>query len=173
MTDHTPESVAVEQCRYMAAAYPTLDPSETCGDFGDHRHDEPTFTLARAMAEVFQNPSPSDEQIAWFLSDATAVVDDFDPKPESWQVTGLEPVDEPGIEFTLTINGVEYVIQENDSGGHVETHPVARLTYRSWLCTCGMEEQERTGHSPQHDPEVCDLAAGDEQSLRPGTGVES
>ncbi len=156
----------VDQCRYMAAAYPTLDASETCDE---HHHDPHTFALAEAFAGVFQQSNPSDEQVAWFLNDATAVVDDFDPKPESWQVTGLEPVDEPGLEFVLTINGVEYVIQENDSGGHVETHPVARLTYRSWLCTCGMEEQERTGHSPQHDPEVCDLADDEEPHTPPGS----
>lgn len=149
MTGHDDEKAGVEKCRYMAAAYPTLDASDTCGDFGDHRHDEPTFTLARAMAEVFQQPDPSDEQVAWFLEDAGSVVDDFAVGTTTWTVGDLREAEEHDLDFYITINGVQYVIQ---TPGHKETsHPVALNEYRSWHCTCGMAEQERTGHSPQHE----------------------
>lgn len=119
-----------EKCRYMAAAYPSLDADDTCTE---HRHDEPTFALARAMAAVFQQPDPTDEQIGWLLNDAAAVVDDFAPAPASWTVSELEISREPGLDFTLTINGIDYVIQENDSGGHVVSHPVARVEWESWI----------------------------------------
>ena len=78
--------MSTEQCRYMRAAYPTLDAVDTCSE---HRHDAPTFALARALAEVFQQPDPDDERIGWFLDDAAAVIDDFDPAPLSWTVTSL------------------------------------------------------------------------------------
>lgn len=154
-----------EQCRYLAAAYPMLDADDTCSE---HRHDEATFSLARAMAAVFQQPDPTDEQVGWFMDDAAAVVnDDFDPAPAEWVVTEPQITTESGLDFTLTINGAEYVIQENDSGGHVASHPVARDEYRSWLCTCGMAEQERTGHAPQHE-DWCELA-DDDADLAPMT----
>jgi hypothetical protein len=118
------------QCKFMRAAYPILDADDTCYD---HRHDEQTFALARAMAEVMQQPEPSDEQIAWFLNDAGAVVDDFIPVPSSWSVSKPKETREPGLDLTFRINGIEYVIQENDSGGHVESHPVSRATWDEWM----------------------------------------
>lgn len=126
----TGEQAAPAQCRYMAAAYPSLDADDTCSE---HRHDAPTFALARAMAVAFQQPEPTDEQIGWCLNDAAAVVDDFDPAPLSWTVTPPELTREVGLDFTLTINGAEYVIQENNSGGHVESHPVSREQYDEWI----------------------------------------
>lgn len=127
------DKISEAQCRYMAAAYPTLDAEETCR-FA-HRHDPGTFALAEAMAMQFQHPDPSDEQIAWFLNDAAAVVDDFIPPPERWTVdTLLEEEDEDetnliGIEFRFRVNGVEYVVR---SGDKVETHPISRATWDGW-----------------------------------------
>lgn len=125
-----------DQCRYMTAAYPNLDADDTCSE---HRHDEPTFALARAMAAAFQQPNPTDEQIGWCMDDAGAVVGDFDPAPDEWTVTEPKLTNEPGLDVTLTINGVEYVIQENDSGGHVVCYPVSRATWDVW--TAEAEEQ--------------------------------
>jgi hypothetical protein len=117
------------KCRYMEAAYPTLDAEDTCG-YAAHRHDTQTFALARALAVAAQDPNPSDEQIAWFLEDAAAVVDDFDPTPATWNATEPRLADEPGLEFTMTINDVPYVVQ---TGGHKEpAHPLRRSTWEEW-----------------------------------------
>lgn len=58
---------------------------------------------------------------------------DFDPAPLSWTVTEPELTREAGLELTLDVNGVEYVVQENDSGGHVVAHPVSRVTWDRWM----------------------------------------
>lgn len=120
----------VQKCRYMEAAYPTLGAEDTCTE---HRHDAPTFALARAMATAVQQSEPTDEQVGWCMDDAGAVVDDFDPPPLSWTVTPVEYTREIGLDWTLTINGAEYVIQENDSGGHVESHPLSRAEWTRWM----------------------------------------
>ena len=117
------------QCSYMAAAYPTLDADDTCHS---HRHEDRIVELARAMAVEFQRPDPSDEQVAWFLDDADAVIDDFVPAPEAWEITDKEvmPKDLPGIVSRFRINGVEYVLQDSD---WEPAHPVLLSTYRSWI----------------------------------------
>lgn len=117
-----------EQCQYMAAAYPTLNGDDTCSE---HRHEARVFELARALASEFQKPDPTDEQIGWFLDDADAVVDDFDPAPDVWEIAGLRSMPEelPGITNLLRINDVEYVIQDSE---WEPAHPVSLATYRSW-----------------------------------------
>ena len=120
----------IEQCRFMAAAYPTLNAEDTC-EVADHRHDEPTFALARAFAVAIQGrPDPTDEQIAWNLEDAAAVIDDFNPTPSEWIVTEFELTDEAGLEFTTTINGNPYVVQTSE---WEESHPVSRATWEQWM----------------------------------------
>lgn len=98
-----------------------------------HRDDPRVYDLARAMAKVMQDRSPSDEQVSWFLGDADDVVDDFDPAPEVWQVRRLpssanDPDD--GIDIRLRINDVTYVGLEGgkDSRGNV----VPLKTFREW-----------------------------------------
>lgn len=118
--------MSAEKCKYLQAAYPDLDAEETCSG---HRHDEPTFALATAMAKAFQGPDPSDEQIGWCMEDASAVVDDFKPAPETWEVSEPELTTEAGLEFTLTINGAEYVIQPSE---WEPSHPVSRTTWDQW-----------------------------------------
>jgi hypothetical protein len=120
---------ALVQCSYMAAAYPTLDADDTCHS---HRHEDRIVTLARAMAVEFQRPDPSDEQIAWFLDDADAVIDDFVPAPEAWQITDhvTMPEEPPGIVDRFRINGVEYVLQDAD---WEPARPVRLTTYLSWI----------------------------------------
>lgn len=163
------EKGATAKCRFMAAAYPTLDVEDTCTE---HRHDAPTFALAEAMAKAFQDPNPSDEQIGWLLNDAAAVVDDFDPAPLSWAVTKPRMTREVGLDFTLTINGIEYVIQENDSGGHVESHPVSREEWESWLDDDADDEdcQHEWELRSEHDSWVCAWCQAEttSPSSRPG-----
>ncbi len=115
-----------EPCRFIAAAYP----GEDCFD---HRHEDRVFDLSRALAAAtHENADPTDEQVGWFLADADAMVDDFDPAPGAWVVTAAEPSDESGIDFTLTINGRAYVVQDNGGSGEV-CQPVARDEWESWL----------------------------------------
>jgi hypothetical protein len=110
----------------MQAAYPDLSGDETCGD---HRHDDATFALATALAQASQHPEPTDEQVAWFLVDAAQVVDDFDPVPATWTVTEPQMSDEFGLDYTLTINGIEYVIPESE---WETSHPVSLTEWREW-----------------------------------------
>jgi hypothetical protein len=121
--------IAMVQCSYMAAAYPTLDADETCRG---HRHEDRIVALARAMAVEFQRPDPSDEQIAWFLDDADAVIDDFAPAPEAWEITDhvTGPKEPAGIVDRFRINGVEYVLQDAD---WEPARPVRLTTYLSWI----------------------------------------
>jgi hypothetical protein len=115
-----------DQCRYLRAAYPSLDADDTCSE---HRHDEPTFALARAMAAAFQQPDPTDEQIGWCMDDAAAVVGDFDPPLTDWIVTEPQVTDEPGLDFTLNVNGIEYVVQQSE---WEPSHPLRRTTWEVW-----------------------------------------
>ncbi|MBE7193770.1 MAG: hypothetical protein INR66_14965 [Gordonia polyisoprenivorans] len=122
-------SEQVEKCRYMEAAYPDLS-AEDCSCASFHRHEPRVFQLASALAVVFQGENPTDEQIAWFLNDADAVVDEFDPTPKTWTVVDLgEPNqyrDLPGVIRRFTINGVEYVIKDAEWEPAV---PISRARY--------------------------------------------
>lgn len=137
-----------EQCRYMAAAYPTLDANDTC-ETADHRHDEPTFALARAFAIAFQQPDPTDEQIGWCLEDAAAVIDDFAPGTLAWTVTEPQLSDVVGLESELTVNGRPYVIQPSENE---PSHPVSLTRWQEW-------EDEDCCHDweirPESDTRVC------------------
>ena len=124
-----------QQCRYLAAAYPTLDAEDTCWS---HRHEPRVFALAEAMAHVMQT-DVTDEKIGWFVDDANAIVDDFNPTPDAWEVTESQPpawdedLDEPtlpGISHTFTVNGRRYVVQDSD---WEPASPVALDTYLSWI----------------------------------------
>ncbi|MDE9364570.1 hypothetical protein PZ938_03050 [Luteipulveratus sp. YIM 133132] len=86
------------------------------------------FALARAFAEVFFDAHASDEQVALFLDDADAVVDDFDPPPSAWDVRQVQ-TDELGVAIGLTINDREYVLPETEQEPEV---PVALSTWREW-----------------------------------------
>lgn len=110
-------------CRYCAAAYEFgADDCEMV-----HRDEQRIYDLATAMAKLFQARSPSDEQIGWFLEDAEAVVDDFDPSPERWR---LRKLPDSGDQFVarFRINDVTYVIEDGE--GH--SPPVRLSTLRQW-----------------------------------------
>jgi hypothetical protein len=130
----TATAEALEQCRFLAAAYPILDAGDTCTE---HPHDEPTFALARAFAVMFQDTlEPSDEQVGWFMDDAGAVVTDFDPAPSEWaieqQPTPARRSDAylSGIDQWFKVNGVEYVLQESE---WEPSRPVKLATYLEWI----------------------------------------
>jgi hypothetical protein len=116
-------------CRYCLAAYPILfENGETdCCEF-EHRDDPRVYALARKMARVF-NPPTTDEHICWFLADADAVVDDFDPAPGKWRIRRLP--DSKGDDFDLRfrLNDVTYV---DPAAGKEPTHPVRLTTWREW-----------------------------------------
>jgi len=116
-------------CRYCLAAYPTLfeDGDVTACEY-EHRDDPRVYALAAAMARIFQPRPNTDEQIAWFLQDADAVVDDFDPPPAKWRLRNL-PNDFSEFDMRFRINDVTYVVQHSDKG---EATPVRLSTYRSW-----------------------------------------
>lgn len=115
-----------DQCAYMRSAYPTLDAEDTCGD---HRHEPRIFALAKALAEVFQQPDPSDEQIAWFIDDADSVADDF-PGVTEWKIDSPDAYpNEFGVEALLTINGRHYVLPESELE---PSTPVSRAEWDSW-----------------------------------------
>lgn len=123
------------KCQYMEAAYPILDADECC-DPMMHRHESRVFGLATALAKTFAAESPSDEQIGWFFNDADAVVDNFQPAPDQWEVLELPSDDEErDIARRFSINGIEYVLPESE---WTPATPVARTTYDSWF-----EEQEK------------------------------
>jgi len=112
-------------CQYCLAAYPTVA-DEVCED--THRDEQRVYGLATAMAAVFQHRPPSDEQVGWFVDDADAVVDDFDPPPAKWRVRRL-PYGNGEFDVRMRINDVTYVCQPGDKSKEL---PVRLSTLRQW-----------------------------------------
>ncbi len=104
-----------DKCRYMQAAYPDMSADHVCSE---HSHTTDVFALATALAAVFQQDPPSDEQIAWFLNDAQAVVEDYlahEGSPFMWRVQrDTDSPKPPGVIDMLKVNNVQYVIQDSD-----------------------------------------------------------
>lgn len=127
-------------CKFCLAAYPILfeDGDVTACEW-EHRDDPRVYELAAAMARLFQKRQPTDEQVGWFLGDADAVVDDFDPPPEKWR---LRKLPDKHLEFAarFRVNDVTYVIQE---GGKEKTNPVRLSTLRGWQREANREAAER------------------------------
>lgn len=128
---HEPRMLAVtpmtgeRPCRFCRAAYPRL--SATDCEF-EHRDEPRVYDLARAFARLFQRTKPTDEQVGWFLGDADAVVDDFDPTPDRWHVRKL-PQGTDEFKFRMRINNVTYVVKPGPPGKEV-CHPVRLATLR-------------------------------------------
>lgn len=140
----TDDPRTTEQCRYMASAYPDLDASDTCT--GIHAHTQPVFNLAFALAMKFQDtPTPTDEQIAWFLNDADAVMRHFPASPLAWSV---EHDDEskriPGVDFYLRINGLQFVIPD------AEFEPATPDLRSEYLAETDLTEEELADDRPPH-----------------------
>ena len=127
-------------CKFCLAAYPILfeDGDVSACEF-EHRDDPRVYALAAAMARIFQPRPNTDEQIAWFLQDADAVVDDFDPPPEKWKLRKL-PDGFSEFDARFRINGVTYVLQSGDG----KPTPVRLATLRSWQREANREAAERT-----------------------------
>jgi hypothetical protein len=122
-------------CRYCTAAY-HLD-AEDCAL--QHRDEQRVYDLAVAMARVFQQRQPTDEQVGWFVDDAEAVVDDFGPAPEKWRVRRL-PDDFREFDCRFRINDVTYVIQPAEFD---KAYPVRLSTYREWMREANAEARAR------------------------------
>lgn len=116
-------------CRYCLAAYPILfDAGDISTCELTHRDEQRVYDLATAMARLFQQRHPTDEQVGWFVDDADAVVDDFDPVPEKWRLRKLPDTSEFDCRFR--INEVTYVVQ---AGGHKSKELPVRLSrLRGW-----------------------------------------
>jgi hypothetical protein len=122
------------------AAYPILfEDGDVTSCEWEHRDDPRVYALAAAMARIFQPRPNTDEQIAWFLQDADAVVDDFDPPPEKWK---LRKLPDGNFEFDarFRINDVTYVLQQADKE---KTTPVRLATLRAWQREANREAAER------------------------------
>jgi len=112
-------------CRYCLAAYPTVA-DEVCEY--THRDEQRVYDLATAMAALFQPRPVTDEHVGWFVDDADAVVDDFDPAPAKWRLRKL-PDDFSEFDCRFRINDVTYVVRP----GEKEKVPPVRLsTLRAW-----------------------------------------
>jgi len=124
-------------CRYCVAAYPTVA-DEVCEP--THRDEQRVYDLAVAMAAVFQHRPPTDEQVGWFVDDADAVVDDFDPVPGKWRVRML-PNDFSEFDCRFRVNDVTYIVQ---SGEKEKVLPVRLSTYREWMREANEEAAAQT-----------------------------
>lgn len=117
-------------CRYCLAAYPVLfeDGSTDSCEF-EHRDEQRVYDLAAKLASVYQQRRPTDEQVQWFLADADAVVDDFDPLPEKWRIRTLPENGSDGFIMRFRLNDVTYVVQDGDKEA---CHPVRLSVLRGW-----------------------------------------
>jgi len=111
-------------CRFCLAAYPAVA-HETCE--WEHRDEQRVYDLAAVLAGAFQPEPLTDEQVCWFLADADAIVDDFAPAPERWQVEQV-PTDVGEFIMRFRINDVTYVIEESGEGA--KALPVRLSTLR-------------------------------------------
>jgi hypothetical protein len=111
-------------CRYCVAAYPEIA-DEICEM--EHRDEQRVYDLATAMARIFQPRPTTDERVQWFLNDADAVADDFDPATEKWRIRKL-PGDSSEFIMRFRVNDVTYVLQDGDE----KNTPVRLATLRSW-----------------------------------------
>lgn len=117
-------------CKFCLAAYPILfKDGDTTSCEWEHRDEQRVYDLAAAMARIFQSRPNTDEQVAWFLQDADAIVDDFDPVPEKWRIRQLPPGKSGEFVMRFRVNDVTYVVQE---GGKEMVNPVRLSTLREW-----------------------------------------
>jgi hypothetical protein len=127
-------------CRYCLAAYPILfEEGDATSCEWEHRDDPRVYDLAAAMARLFQQRNPTDEQIGWFLSDADAVVDDFEPAPEKWRLRKLPDSNDEFV-ARFRINEVTYVLQD---GCKEKVAPVRLSTLRQWQREANEEARRR------------------------------
>lgn len=123
------------QCRFMAAAYPMLNGYDTCQGF--HRHEKATFDLAAALAAKYQDtPTPSMEQVAWFLNDAQSIIDKLVDVPDAWHVEDSRLSVPRGCDHALTVGGVEFLIPES------EWEPALPELRQTWLRDRDLTEQD-------------------------------
>lgn len=117
MSDVTSETA--RPCRYCVAAYDS--DAEMCG-FAHEQPAEVLAPLALAMARMFQTRHPSDEQVGWFMEDASAVADFFDPLPDEWTLRKMRPGRSDEFTARFSVNGVTYVVENGE--GHITPVPL-------------------------------------------------
>ena len=127
-------------CRFCTAAYPEIA-GEICEQ--THRDEQRVYDLATALAAVFQHRPPTDEQVGWFVDDADAVVDDFDPVPAKWRVRRL-PFGNGEFDVRMRINDVTYVCQPGDKS---KALPVRLSVLRGWQREANAEAARRLAGS--------------------------
>jgi hypothetical protein len=136
-------------CKFCLAAYPILfeDGDVSSCEF-EHRDDPRVYALATAMARIFQPRPNTDEQIGWFLQDADAVADDFDPPPERWR---LRKLPDGNFEFDarFRVNDVTYVLQS----GEEKMTPVRLATLRAWQREANADAARR--QQAEHERHAC------------------
>ena len=136
-------------CKYCLAAYPILfEDGDVTSCEWEHRNEQRVYDLAAAMARIFQPRPNTDEQVAWFLQDADAVVDDFDPVPAKWRIRNLPPGKSGEFVMRFRLNDVTYVVQE---GGKEKTNPVRLSTLRSWQREANQEASEQDKNAATGD----------------------
>jgi hypothetical protein len=127
-------------CKYCLAAYPILfEDGETADCEWTHRDEPRIYALATAMARVFQPRPVTDEKIGWFLQDADAVVDDFDPVPGKWRIRKLPDARYDDFVMRFRINEVTYVCRD----GKDYVPPVRLSTLRQWQREADAAARER------------------------------
>ena len=131
-------------CKFCLAAYPILfEDGDTTACEWEHRDDPRVYDLAAAMARVFQPRPNTDEQIGWFLQDADAVIDDFDPAPEKWRIRKLPDGKNDDFIMRFRINDVTYVCRD----GKDYVPPVRLSTLREWQREADREAADRAKHA--------------------------
>jgi hypothetical protein len=116
-------------CKYCLAAYPLLfEDGDVSSCESGHRDEQRIYDLATAMARAFQPRPATDERIGWFLQDADAVVDDFDPVPPKWRIRKLPDGKNDDFALRFRINDVTYVCQD----GEDYVPPVRLSVLRGW-----------------------------------------
>jgi hypothetical protein len=143
MASDVSDEIVERPCRYCMAAYGS--DAEMCG-FAHLQPADVVAPLALKMARSFQGHNPSMEQIGWFMEDAAAVIEDFDPLPEKWSLRKL-PLDDEDGEFLarFRINGVTYIIENGE--GHCT--PVRLATYRGWQREAELSHSGRSVQQPE------------------------
>ncbi len=118
------EAAHPQPCRFCAAnGYD----AELC-KFAHERPVDTVAPLATKLASIFQQRTPTDEQVGYFMQDAAAIISDFDPLPDVWRVRKLPCGVDDEFVMRFRVNDVTYVVE--DAEGYNE--PVRLATFRQW-----------------------------------------
>jgi hypothetical protein len=100
-------------CRYCTANYGEYADDEMC-EMTHQRPADEVAPLATALARIFQDRNPTDQQVGYFMQDADEVIGDFDPIPEKWRVRKLPMSESDEFIQRFRINDVTYVVEDGE-----------------------------------------------------------